>query len=320
MDNNLLMGLESPEPTPDAALEASEANFEPDIPEKPDFVKKIESFDMKNLTKENIDFMTSAIQNRFLENFPVEPELVAKIPDHILVVDAKGYKSYFDERDTAPNVNIDGYVGFYDKKLDKMIINSDAHETPGTLFATLFHEGLHFVSMRQGAGFGNNFTYPTEIDDDAELSDKIDTGVQALIEGTTQLITFSNVIYGMGFDKHESMFSYEPEWRVMEAFWAPFSKESRFNAYFKNSMEDIRIGMEKQFKSEGHEVDSEFSNGIFAECLARIGSATNRAKEALENWVKGGDPEEVKTVLDGVYEFADQLATHLGVKEEEEDA
>ena len=54
-----------------------------------DCVKEIESFDLNNLSSENIELMNCTIQNVFREYFPVDGELVDEIPDHMKIVDSE---------------------------------------------------------------------------------------------------------------------------------------------------------------------------------------------------------------------------------------
>ena len=61
------------------------------LDDKPEFVKKIESFDVHDLKPENIEFMNSIIQNTFKDYFPVDPELVDQIPSRMNLVSAEEY-------------------------------------------------------------------------------------------------------------------------------------------------------------------------------------------------------------------------------------
>mgnify|MGYP000969294002 CR=1 FL=1 len=95
--------------------------------EKPDFVKKIESFDVSNLSPENIEFMNHAIQDVFRGNFPIDDELIDKIPDHMRIVDNEEFMRLRQE--TKEDADMD--LGFYSLKLDQMLINVSKHRTPG---------------------------------------------------------------------------------------------------------------------------------------------------------------------------------------------
>ena len=245
-------------------------------PEKPDFVKKIESFDMDNLTPENIEFMTKTIQDYFLENFPVKPELVSQFPNRISILDNTEYAKIRNELD-IPEDN----TGFYSSRYHKIFINQSAYKTPGGLFATMLHEALHFTSIGAGAGFTGEFddsTVPESYDP------QITSGINTLVEGTTQLITYYTVTSGMGFDRTKDMESYDPECYIMDAVWWPFPRDERLHAYFQMSMDDLRNHINRVFTPNETDDDTDIKNGAFVDCLYNLGLATENMTKAIESW------------------------------------
>lgn len=263
--------------------------------DKPEATKKIESFDVNNLSEKEISFMTGVIQNYFLEHFPVKPELVAMIPEKIAVVDRNEFRRVLAEAEPDSEFGSQYALGFYNEDLDKMFINGTAHETMGALFATMFHESLHFVSIGAGAGLTGDFRYPSETAEEDGLFEAANKGLETMYEGTTQLITLSSVVDELGFDEDEQMVGYVPEMRVMGEIWKPFSKDERYKAYFELPLEKLRRHIELTFGSEDDEVGdaSEVSNGVFVNCLANLGVATEKVSEACGIWGDDGDLEEV---------------------------
>ena len=254
-------------------------------PEKPDFVKKIESFDVDNLTPENIEFMTKTIQDYFLEHFPVEPELVNQLSDRISIL---GNDEYVKIRDELQGP--DDKTGFYTSKYHKIFINQSSYGTPGGLFTTMFHEALHFTSIGAGAGFASGF-------DDSMIPESYDpqiySGINTLIEGTTQLIAYNNVVYNMGFDKTEDMESYSPECYIMDTILEPFYKDEIFHIYFQMSMDDLRNYINKIFAPGETSDDADIKNGTFTDCLYNLGLATESMTNTLESWADEYEVEEI---------------------------
>ncbi|MBQ6409863.1 hypothetical protein IJI18_01235 [Candidatus Saccharibacteria bacterium] len=258
--------------------------------EKPDFVKKIESFDINNLTSENIEFISQTIQNYFLETFPVKPEIIERLPDHITILNAEEFRDKMGE--DVKIINPDEMTGFYSPDFDKIFINKSTHKTPEALFTTMFHESLHFASIEAGAGLTGEFLCPEDAHNE-NIDSQIYTGLHTLEEGTTQLITFASVIDDMGFNRETTMFGYESEWHIMRTIWTPFSRNV-LHAYFEMPIEDLRAHIEKIFEPNG-QLPPKRTNGVFTECLSQIGIATENMNEALETWGKGGDPDQVLT-------------------------
>ena len=262
---------------------------------KPESVKKIESFDVNNLSPENKKFMINTIQDYFLETFPAKPELVKQLPERISILDGDEYNKILHETEEDLADDVNNMRGFYSPKHNRVFINQSAHKSPGSLFATVFHESLHFVSLGAGSGLSGKFMCPPEIESQKETSEQIDNGLDTLKEGTTQLITLENVLNKMLFDADEDMFGYEPEGRIMEVAWGPFAEEEKLHAYFEMSMEDLRINIEKTFQTTEtrNKINQNGTNGIFADCLAKLGTTTSEMRRALETWETGGDPEAV---------------------------
>ena len=262
--------------------------------EKPDFVNQIESFDINNLSPENIEFMNHAIQDVFREHFPVSSELVDKIPAHMKIVDNEEFMRLRQETDEDADMDL----GFYSLKLDQMLINVSKHHTPGALFSTMFHESLHFASIQSGAGLSGGFCYPGLGEDEADdLISELDEGVRAIVEGTTQNITHAYVVGYLGFDPQPQMFSYESEYQIANAIWEPFSREERMQAYFNTPLELLRIRVENAFKDD---YDPDKPTGVFADCLVNVARATKQMDVALDTWRKNDNPEPVEDVLKSV--------------------
>ena len=83
-----------------------------EVDDRPDYVKKIESFDIDNITPENIQFMINTVQDYFLEHFPVKPELVSELPDRFCFMDEDEYV----ETATNGEYGEKGYVDFNIRK------------------------------------------------------------------------------------------------------------------------------------------------------------------------------------------------------------
>ena len=234
--------------------------------EKPDFVKEIESFDMNNLSPENVEFMTNVIQGYFLDNFPVEPQLVNELAGRIEIVDE-------DDDDDVDNDGPVDKAGRYDAESKKIIIDRSKHETIGDLFNTMFHESLHYVSIGAGAGLKGVFKRSDEIDEDDELFQLMRRGGISLMEGTTHMITLSSVVGDMGFDDCEHMDGYSVERSIAKKIWwsMPEPIDAMYDAYFKTSLESI-----------GDRIDKMFGHNAFAGCLINIGFITNEVNRITD--------------------------------------
>lgn len=285
-------------PIADETEEPAEVTGEKREFEKPDFVKKIEGFDIHNLTPENIEFMTGVIQNYFLENFPVRPELVEQLPEHVNIIDSDEFARMVEEDEDNRNEGVPipkEPSGFYDPEQDKIFINISGHRTPGGLFATMFHESLHCVGIENGAGLAGNFLWPEDYYEDKGIRFDTYNGSNTLKEGTTQLITLGTVVDEMGFDEQAEMFGYEAEFNIMDAIWRAIPHDEMLDAYFNMGLDDIRIHVDCVFEPEETRgtIGPTESNEIFAKCLYNLGITTRKMQEALESWGDGGDPDGV---------------------------
>lgn len=262
--------------------------------EKSDLAKQIESFDIHNLTPENIELMNHAIQDIFHEHFPVDSELIDKISNHMKIVDGEEFVRLRQE--TKEDADMD--LGFYSTQLDQMLINASKHNTPGGLFSTMFHESLHFVSIQSGAGLTGDFSYPDIGEEETEeLRGELDDGVRTMVEGTTQNITQAYILDYLGFNPQPEMFGYEPETQITSAIWEGFSRDDRLKIYFNTPLELLRVRFEDTFV-ENYDVDR--PTGEFANCLVDVSRAKKQMESALDSWRKDGDPDPVEEVLSHV--------------------
>lgn len=300
MDNNIGMSSES---LADVVVEHDEQEI---TDRRLDYVKKIEKYNVGDITADDVEFMIGSIQGFFRETFPVKSELVDQLPMHTVVLNEDEWGEMRNEVYEKVGVDCLGdKTGFYNVEQNKIFINQMAHDTPAALFATMFHESLHFVSIGADAGFAGGFLLPAGVEENEEMTSRIDMGIHTLIEGTTQLITLANVIEKMGFEEDEEMFGYEPEWRIMETVWLPFSREERLHAYFGMTMEEVRIYIEKVLDSEGDagSIGPGVSNGMFAECLLYLGDTTEKMSEVLGDWDNEGDSRGILEDVSRAVEF-----------------
>lgn len=259
--------------------------------EKPDFVKKIEGFDINNLSPENIEFMGHVIQDVFRENFPVDSEIIDRITERIRIVENEEFVRLLEE--DGGDTDIDS--GFYDSKPDQIVVNISMHHSPGALFSTMFHESLHFASINSGAGFDGGFCYSGVGENEAdEFISELDEGVRVMKEGMTHGITRAYVMDYLKFDPQPEMFGYEAEYLVTDAILGAFSRDEKMQAYFKAPMELLRVRVESAFE-ENYDVDR--SNGVFADCLVNVARTTKQMRNALKSWGENGDPEPIEAIL-----------------------
>ena len=289
------IGSNSAKISPISAETTADNPSEIDEPvEKPDFVKKIENFDLNNLPPENIEFMNHVIQDVFREHFPVNNELIDKIPDHMKIVDNEEFIRLLQEE----NEDADTDRGFYSLKFNKMFVNISKHHTIGALFSTMFHESLHFVSIQSGAGLRGGFCYPSPTEGETDdLISELDEGVRTMVEGTTQNITHAYLMDYLRFDPQPEMFSYEPEYQITNTIWGAFSREEKMQAYFNTPLELLRVRVESAF-DENYDVDK--PSGIFADCLVNVARATKQMKVALNSWRENDNPEPIEDILKNV--------------------
>ncbi len=263
--------------------------------EKPDYVKKIESFDVNNLTPENIDFMMGTIQGFFREQFPVKDEDIDDMANSVVILDKNDFKEKLAECG-APEEDLKYLTGFYDEEEDLIYITPSRQKSAPDFFATMFHECAHFVSIRNDAGFsGEDFRHHERSLADPEKRMMIAKGLHTICEGMTQLITIRSVVYTMGFDLTPGMDSYIAEREVMDTIIKPFGDDRSLDAYFNVPMEDLRLGIERVLEDDDTRscIDHNVTNGTFADCLAKIGEMTEVVQEEIENWNKTGEANDV---------------------------
>ena len=252
---------------------------------KPGSVNTIENFDIKNLTPENIEFMLHTVQDYFNSHFPVKEELVEQLPEKVRVVGTEEFLRMHHEVSGDEEIDVNFISGFYNDKVDKVFINKDGYNSPGALFATIFHECLHRVSIQEGAGFAGEFFIPADRVSSADERMLLYMGLNTLKEGTTTLIALNSVIKDMGFDKQDQMFSYEPERFIVEELFWLFSQDDMFRAYFNTPNEEIRMHVEKNLEPNEelrNEISHGASNGIFTSYIQDIGTTTNYVGYAME--------------------------------------
>ena len=288
---------------------------------KPDFVKKIEAFDIKHLTPENIQFMTEVIQNFYRKTFPIKkPDLIDEMPKKMVILNEEEFNEvlYSDEDEDLDDDFAKTTTGFHSMADDKIYICASRHNTAGELFATMFHEGLHFTSIGSEAGLsGNGFLTPMKprhaegediwdnpmrierTEEEKAEAALIKKGMTTLCEGTTQLITLTSVVSTMGFDETPGMTGYFAEWNIMNAIWGLYSGKEVFHVYFGMSMDDLRIRVEKALQGDESRIaiGPNVTNGEFVKCLAKLGEITDKVEEDVKNWRKTG---KSKNILDDV--------------------
>lgn len=254
--------------------------------EKPEFVKEIESYDTKNLSKEQIDFMINTIQSYFYDHFPVDKEIIDKIPEKMNVLNEKEYDEVCREKATKEEYEISKEAtGFYSEEKDKIYINLAIFETPGKLFSTMFHESLHYASINSGGGFNikKPIIMPLECMDTEEKERLISKSLTTANEGMTQLFTIRSVVEDMGFDFYDDMDSYLPERIVVNAVLKPFDAKTQKHLYFKTSAEEMRQLFETnlEFEKDQWKINAESSNGCFAELLNEMQNTKEEVEKAL---------------------------------------
>lgn len=275
-----------------------------EVDDRPDYVKKIESFDIDNITPENIQFMINTVQDYFLEHFPVKPELVNELPDRFCFMDEDEYV----EKATNGEYGEKGYVdfnirktqGYYNQKENKIYMNKSIFKNVESLFSSIFHESLHYTSIRAGAGFSGNFLQPVPDENDPlSTPEDVCTGLRALDEGTVQFITLHSVVDNMGFEPKDGMYGYDGERNVMQSIWDAFPPKTMLHLYFETPIDDIRLYIEKTFepKETRDTITREWGNGVFCDCLRNLGIASRRMNKALNKFVETGDRTEPDEIL-----------------------
>lgn len=289
---------------PQVVAPAEQGQQEPEQQEreKPDYVKKIESFDINNITPENVEFMVGVIQDYFRENFPVAPELIDQLSGRYSVLSRDEYMATYDPDSESSFLSFSDSTGYYNEHTKLITINGAKASCPGELFATMFHEGLHYVSINSGAGLIGTFTCPDDMYEQEESRRHMNMGMHALEEGTTQQITLWSVVDDMGFTPHDGMYGYPAECLVADAVWAPFPRSVLGKVYFKTPFEKLReyverIADERKDIPEGENV----VNGVFSECLANLGVVTEKMKEAFKHWGSPDFYEKRDAILNDIH-------------------
>ena len=252
------------------------------IDEKTETVKELESYDIKNLTPDNMERINGIIQDYLLENYPVNPELVAQIPEHLELLGADEFKEAYMKDPNNDERNVKYCPGFYAPDLDKILINIAGIDETNMFMSTMFHESLHFVSLKNGAGFGgNDFLLPDGMEDD----DMGPIGQHTLIEGTTQIFA-RMATFDLGFEDSESMRGYPAEIQVMGNIFDLLPEGMLEKLYFDMPMDDIRIHIESAFESEESQakISYDTTNGVFGMILHDVGFVTLKMQEALDSW------------------------------------
>ena len=163
---------------------------------KPELVRKIEAMDVRNLSREDIDFMVSAIQGRFREKFPIKSEVIDSLEGGLRLMSADEFLKKKQELDPEPLTDTSNSSGFYNEEENAIFINIDSIKKPEHLFAVMLHESLHFTSKNNGGGFAGNWL-ARDSENETYVHD-VNMGLFTLNEGTTQWITHSEMLE-MGF-------------------------------------------------------------------------------------------------------------------------
>lgn len=188
-------------------------------------------------------------------------------------------------------------TGFYNEELEQIFINQDFYDTPDRLFATMLHESLHYVSMQAGAGYGGYFSYSVDIGDNPDTIATIKNGVDTLVEGTTQEITW-NKMRQMGFEDKED-YGYIPKIRVMQTIYSFLSEDEKMKLYYRVPMEGIRVRLDELFGGE--------QGSTLLNCLYNIGVAAENMEIALDFEDKDGEEELKEDIKRSMTYFFEEL-------------
>lgn len=294
------------------------------LDDRPDFVKKLDEIDVHNLSPEDEKFLYDSVQNFFMENFPVDKELVDKIPEKTVILNHEDYMKEYCR--TEPNPRKENPpVGFYDVPLDKNFIDNDAAVNATDLFSTIFHESLHFVSISQGAGFEvKNFK---ELDDLSFLGDDISEdeikhyakkASECVTEGATKLLEHIS-LEDMGIDTSQDG-GYMPHVHIMDkVIHATVESYEQFvNAYFHKNTEDFRKEIELTLLPDDKKAEfenGEIPTGEFTRCLFNIGKALDEMEYFSSEEVN--DPDSYNEVYSAV---CDATQYYANLKEEKKNA
>ena len=298
-----------------------------DIAEKPavdilddrsDFVKKLDEIDVHNLSPEDERFLYDSVQGFFMENFPVDKELVDQIPEKTVILDHEKFVEAYLKTESNPEGDVP--VGFYDIELDKSFVDYETIGNAAGVLSTIFHESLHFVSMSQGAGFklsGADFRMPENDDylkDFTEDERKYYGSIadKTVVEGSTKIMELSSM-EDMGIDVSEDG-GYNIEKQIMsEVLCAMVPEYDQLkSAYFTKSTEDIRKAIESSLLSpEDKEKyqNGEIPTGKFVLFMLNIGAAADK----MHQYYKQDDPDSYFEVLDGIH---DSMQEYLDITKE----
>ena len=250
--------------------------------DKTDIVKRIELIDTHNLSQEDVDFMLTTIQDSLKTDAYIDEELVERIPAHMTLLPGDEFTAKLMELDKGKTTeDAEDLTGFYNEELEQIFINQDFYDTPDRLFATMLHESLHYVSMQAGAGYGGYFSYSVDIGDNPDTIATIKNGVDTLVEGTTQEITW-NKMRQMGFEDKED-YGYIPKIRVMQTIYSFLSEDEKMKLYYQVPMEGIRVRLDELFGGE--------QGSTLLNCLYNIGVAAENMEIALDFEDKDGEEE-----------------------------
>lgn len=274
------------------------ANKSAETREKPDYVKKIESFDMGHLDHEQIEFMVSTVQNYFKENFPIKQELIDELPGKISILGKEEYTAKLMELTNGElsEEEIEDNMGFYNEQHDIILIRSSEEDTPDSLFGRLFHECLHSVSLKAGAGFSSRFLF-NENTEVTEESIYASLGSNDFIEGATQLIAYQSIYDDMGFDMTPYRdWSYKSERKIVETVMQPFGQQFLHHLYFETPTETVAQKIEEYIAfAKGTETDPTYKE--FIRIYANIHAATEKLDQAYYENQDDNEAAEVITAM-----------------------
>lgn len=297
------------------------------LDDRSEFIKRLEAIDPKNLSPKDEKFLYDSVQDYFIKNFPVDQELVDRIPQEVSILDQKAYLEEFYKDEQRNRAEQDEALecpayGFYDEIDDHCYVNADSARNAAHLFSTIFHECLHFISINQGAGFNiTPYMQPDEINQLNNISEEekqryTDEASVVLVEGATKIIEQTS-LDDMGLDISEDD-GYIPEIQIMTILSEAITKsyEQFLDAYFRKSTEDIRKIIELNLLPKDERANYEYGNiptGEFAACLINIGAAS----ESMKNFYFKEDRQSYFEVLNNVDAAAQY---YVNLAEENRDA
>jgi len=237
--------------------------------------ERLSEINIHEIAPEDIEFMNQATQEYMRDHFPVPGELIDQIPDHIKIVDSNTFRNLESEIGIN-DINLDGVTGIYSESSSEVLINADASQSPEQLYATMFRESTHYVSINNGAGYSSRLTVPNEIIDDPESADLLSEGYNAYIEGATQSFTM-DALSEMGIDTRSGgpHSVYADVFRAINKHRSP---EAVKQEYFTSSNEQIRREVEATLiddpsARQAYLEDERAATGAYAEALIACGLA-----------------------------------------------